>query len=55
MKDFEPEISSVTLIPADSGKFEVVVNGKLIYSKTKTGRHADPGEVISLVKEYLKK
>jgi len=42
-------IESVTLIPSDGGRFEVSVNGKLIYSKLQTKRHAEPGEVVGLV------
>jgi hypothetical protein len=33
----------------------VTVNGKLLYSKLATFRHAEPGEVSGLVKEFLKK
>jgi selenoprotein W-related protein len=52
---YEPEIESVTLIPSDGGRFEVIANGKLIYSKKQTGRYAEKGEVAGLVKEMLKK
>jgi len=55
LKDYEPEIESITLIPGDSGKFEVDVNGKLIYSKEKTGRHAEAGEVNQLLKKVIEK
>jgi selenoprotein W-related protein len=37
------------LIPSDGGKFEVEVNGTLIYSKLQTKRHAEPGEAAGLV------
>jgi len=30
------------------GRFEVVVDGDLIYSKAETGRHAEAGEVNGL-------
>ncbi|KPL84319.1 hypothetical protein SE15_04120 [Thermanaerothrix daxensis] len=53
LKNFEPEIESITVIPSDGGRFEVSVNGQLLYSKLKTGRHAEPGEILSLVKNYL--
>jgi len=55
LKDYEPEIKSISLIPGDSGKFEVDVNGKLIYSKEKTGRHAESGEVNLLLKKVIEK
>lgn len=53
LKNFEPEIESITVIPSDGGRFEVSLNGQLLYSKLKTGRHAEPGEILSLVKNYL--
>ena len=49
LKELEHVIESVTLIPSDGGRFEVRVNGTLIYSKLQTKRHAEPGEVLGLV------
>ena len=54
LKIYEPEIESFTLVPSDGGRFEVTVNGDLLYSKLKTGRHVEEGEVVGLVKRYLK-
>jgi selenoprotein W-related protein len=54
LKNFEPEIDSITLVPSDGGRFEVSVNGKLIYSKLRTGRHAMQDEVTGLVSKLLK-
>jgi len=42
------------LIPSDGGRFEVVVNDQLLYSKLATLRHAQPGEVTGLVEKFLK-
>jgi len=53
LKEFEHVIESVTLIPSDGGRFEVSVNGTLIYSKLQTKRHAEPGEVIGLVSKMV--
>jgi selenoprotein W-related protein len=53
LKEFEHLVGAVTLVPADGGKFEVSVNGRLAYSKLKTNRHVQPGEVIGLVKGIL--
>ena len=53
LKEFEPEIESVTLIPSDGGRYEVRVNDRLIYSKLETYRHAEPGEVSGLVRKLL--
>ena len=53
MKLYEPEIETITLIPSDGGKFEIDVNGMLIYSKLKTNRHAEPGEVANLLAKMM--
>lgn len=46
-------IESLALIPSDGGRFEVSVNGKLIYSKLETKRHAAAGEVVGLVNKMV--
>jgi selenoprotein W-related protein len=53
LEAYEPGIKSLTLIPSSGGAFEVTVNGKLIYSKKQTGRHAEPGEVKALVRKFI--
>jgi hypothetical protein len=37
------------LIKGMGGQFEVVVDGKLVFSKKALGRHANPGEVLALI------
>ena len=54
LKKFEPEIEALTLVPSEGGRYEVSVNGKLVYSKLQTGRHAESGEVVGLVEKLLK-
>jgi selenoprotein W-related protein len=49
LKAFEYDIKSIGLIPSDGGAFEVTLDGKLIYSKLKTRRHANPGEIAGLI------
>ena len=51
LADFAPAIKSLTLIPSSGGRFEVVVDDQLIYSKKATGRHAEPGEIHRLFQE----
>jgi selenoprotein W-related protein len=41
----------VTLVPSSGGVFEVTVDGKLVFSKKALGRHAEPGEVLELIKQ----
>jgi selenoprotein W-related protein len=54
LKEFESEVQSITLVPAEGGRFEVTVNDRLVYSKLKTSRHADQGEVVELVRKFLR-
>ena len=53
LKEFEHLIESLSLVPSDGGRFEVSVNGKLIYSKLEAKRHAEPGEVVGLVRKMV--
>jgi len=55
IKQFEYEIQSLALVPSDGGRFEVSVNGDLVFSKKKLGRHAEAGEVVGLVRELVEK
>ena len=51
LKNYEHLIESLVLMPSDGGKFEVTVNGELLYSKSALHRHAEPGEVLGLVRK----
>jgi selenoprotein W-related protein len=53
LKHYEHLVETITLVPSDGGKFEVSVNGELIYSKLDTHRHAGPGEVLGLVRKMV--
>ncbi len=55
LQDLEAEIESITLVPSDGGRYEITVNDTLVYSKLQTGRHAEPGEVLGLVKKLINK
>jgi selenoprotein W-related protein len=55
LKTYEPEIESVKLIPSDGGRFEVSVNGEMVYSKLQTHRHAEPGEVTGIIRKILRR
>lgn len=54
LNDFEAHIKSIALIPGSGGVFEVTVNGKLLFSKANLLRHAEPGEITQLVKNYIR-
>jgi selenoprotein W-related protein len=53
LKNYEHVIGAITLVPSEGGRFEVTVNGQLLYSKLETHRHAAPGEVLGLVKNIV--
>ena len=55
LHQFEADIASVRLVPSDDGRFEVSVNGSLVYSKKQLGRHAEAGEVAGLVRKLVEK
>ena len=45
--------SNVRLIPSSGGVFEVKLEGELVFSKKAIRRHAEPGEVVGLIREAL--
>jgi selT/selW/selH-like putative selenoprotein len=38
------------LVPGSGGIFDVMVDGRVVFSKRAVGRHAKPGEVVGLIK-----
>jgi selenoprotein W-related protein len=50
---FTPSLRSLKLIPSSGGRFEVLANDIVIFSKKAVGRHAEPGEVARLLQEKL--
>jgi selenoprotein W-related protein len=48
-----PVIDGVDLIPSSKGRFEVTLDGELIFSKAALGRHAEPGEIAGIVRERV--
>jgi selenoprotein W-related protein len=54
LKEFEYQLEGLTLVPSDGGRFEVKVDEHLVYSKLQTHRHAEPGEVVGLVRKVMK-
>ncbi len=48
-REIEVLVRSWRLIPSSGGKFEVTVNGELVFSKKGLGRHAEPGEIKAII------
>jgi selenoprotein W-related protein len=40
-------------VPSSKGRFEVTLDGELVFSKAALGRHAEPGEVAALAREKM--
>ncbi|MBP9676608.1 MAG: Rdx family protein [Anaerolineaceae bacterium] len=53
LEGYEPGIKSLSLIPSRGGAFEVIVNGRVIFSKLQLKRHAEPGEVKALLRKQI--
>ncbi|MCB0101837.1 MAG: SelT/SelW/SelH family protein [Anaerolineales bacterium] len=53
LKEYEHVIETMTLVPSDGGRFEVSVNGELVYSKLQTKRHAEVGEILNLISKMV--
>jgi selenoprotein W-related protein len=50
---FEEYIDEFTLKPSDGGRFEVTVDGEVVFSKLATGRFPGEDELVRLVGERL--
>lgn len=48
-----PRITRATLLPSSGGRFEVTLDGELLFSKAALHRHPGPGEIRDLVAERL--
>jgi predicted Rdx family selenoprotein len=41
------------LVPSSKGRFEVTLDGDVIFSKATLRRHANPGEIADLVRSRI--
>jgi selenoprotein W-related protein len=46
-------VEGIELVPSAGGVFEVTVDEHLLFSKKALGRHAERGEVLKKLQEYL--
>jgi selenoprotein W-related protein len=53
MDSWADRLSSVRLVPSAGGRFEVSLDGTLIFSKADLDRHAEPGEIAGLIRDRL--
>ena len=45
--------TEIEMIPSGGGRFEVTLDGKPIFEKSRLGRHAQLGEVLKLITQNL--
>jgi len=43
----------VALNPSDGGRFEVSVNGQLVFSKLNLKRHPAAGEIVNIIQKLI--
>jgi selenoprotein W-related protein len=53
LSGWAPVIAGLELVSSTKGRFEVTVDGELVFSKAELGRHARAGEVASLVRNRI--
>ncbi len=53
LTNYQHVIDELRIVTGTRGVFDVRVDGELIYSKAATGRHAEPGEVLTLFTELV--
>jgi len=53
LTSWAPIFRSVQLQSADHGRFEVSLDGELVFSKASLGRHARRGEIASIFQDRI--
>jgi selenoprotein W-related protein len=46
-------VEELRLIPSSGGRFEVTIDGELVYSKAATGQHTTNERIVALIRERL--
>jgi selenoprotein W-related protein len=53
LQHYQHVIDEIVVVTGSKGVFDVELDDRLLYSKHATGRHAQPGEVLALVRARL--
>lgn len=48
-----PIVETLELVSSSKGRFEVVLDGELVFSKAALGRHAHAGEIVAILEERM--
>ncbi len=51
LNEFKRDIKRLELVPSDGGRFEVSLDGKLVYSKLQTGEFPEDAAVVKEIKK----
>ncbi len=46
-------VEELRLLPSGGGRFEVTIDGELVYSKAATGQHTTSEQIVELIRERL--
>lgn len=49
LETYGRKIEKLTVVPSDGGRFEITVDGKLVYSKLAEGRFPEEEEALALI------
>ena len=49
LETYGRKIEQLTVVPSDGGRFEITVDGKLVYSKLEEGRFPEEEEALALI------
>jgi selenoprotein W-related protein len=53
LHDYQHLIADFRVVMGSKGVFDVVVDGQVLFSKHKAGRHADRGEVLMMFRQLV--
>lgn len=53
MDTFGERFAALKLVPADEGRFEVSLDGELVYSKLETGDFPENKEILNQIKARI--
>ena len=53
MPKFKWDIEEWQLVPSDGGRFEISIDGEILYSKLETGKFPDEDLIVSLIRKQV--
>jgi len=53
LEEMGERVEALRLVPSGGGRFEVSVNGEVVYSKAATGRFPELSEIQGKVRSFL--